>query len=427
MSDIRLPLFNMCGNELVAAGYRTANIVTAYEDLYRIFGHDWIERQFARRESIVNKGGAFFEMHPLLAGMGTYSTPAILRTLEVAHALRVFEKDPELPSLVAQLRAWDQFDHAWYALRIALRFKLLGFDVTLEPKTRNGKADVLASRTEFAIGVECVTIGQPRGRDEVDAMRLVADDIETRMTPGWVLEVTVKVNLTRGVEKRVRDLVKKVLSGPLPRRAESTVAAVALRLPTEAERAVLSAPVGLDGASGDDEFIRSQWADGWNVCIADRIIADDPHDLHTYDPSNMSRLWMLKIRLHEEDGGRSISPEDEIDQRIFAKLEQISTHPPEWTSAVFLDVPYDLDTLDRERIWKRLAGAQLLRRENLSAVFITQNKWMGRRNYLWCAPMIVPAATRFFPPFLVDALARLEDNLDFAALLRCDAEQTDGA
>jgi len=417
MSDIRLPLFNMCGNELVAAGYRTDDVVSAYEDLYRIFGRQWIERQFARRESILKKGGPFFEMHPLLAGMGTYSSPAIVRTLELIHALRVLEKDPELPSLLAQLRAWDQFDHAWYALRIALRFTLLGFDVTLEPNTTDGKADILGSRDDLAIGVECVTICQLRGCDEAEAIRAIADDLETGMTPGWVLEITLKASLTPGVEKRLRALVGKLLSRPSPTSEETSVASATLRLPTEEERAALSGPVGLKGARAESEFIRAQWADGWNICIAEKISADDPDDPQTYDPSNMTRLWMLKVRLHEEATVESLSPEGEIDKRISAKFRQIKTHPPAWTSAIFLNVPYDLGTLDRERILRRLAGEQPSRCGNLSAVFITQNRWVGQRNYLWCAPMVLPAATHFFPPSVVDELARLEQNLNIATLL----------
>lgn len=194
MPEIRFPLFNMCGKEIAAAGYRKIDVIRAYEHLYRDFGAEWIEREMSR------KAGGMLDKHPLLAGMGTDSMPAIVQALELAVILQHFAQDPHLPGLMGNLRDCDQFGDVYYALRVALRFRLIGFDVTLEPQTAPGKADVLARGKSMLIGLECTNVRHRfRGRLSLVSCLESSDTIDEASQAGHAYRLGAVLVVQSGV------------------------------------------------------------------------------------------------------------------------------------------------------------------------------------------------------------------------------------
>jgi hypothetical protein len=414
MATIRLPLFNICGEELVAAGYVQSEVVRAYEELYEAFGEDWIEEQFAR------KSGGILDGHPLLAGMGSAGMPQIVQALEVAVILRRFAHDPALPSLVGRLRDWDQFGDVYYALRIGLRFTLIGFRVQLEPETVGGKADILAHRDDLHIGIESTAIRwRFKGRTALDSFNAILHEI--KLPPRSVLEIVLRRDLTRETELAVCRLIRDLLEkGTGPRRsATSETATVSLRPPRAQELEVLTRTDDMQPTQESFALMDSVRGRQWDLAIVEGTVrGGDPNDPRTYDVSEVRRESVVKVRFHRRKRGKQRSLEDKIDRKVSSKLGQIRSHPREWTSALFLNVPYDLDSLDAQRIWRRLAGDQLARCENLSAVFVTQNRWTNlQRNQLWMLLAPNAAAIKLFPPSVVHALGVLEGELDFARLL----------
>lgn len=414
MGRLHLPLFNVCGEELATAGYREPDVVRAYQELHDAFGANWIEQQISR------KAGGILDAHPLLAGMDTGGTPQIVQALELAVILRHFAQAPELPTLIDALRDWDHFESIYYALRVALRFKLLGFHVELEPDTPSGKADVLARHAALKIGLECTSIrSRLKGRTSLDSLTAVLREME--LPQDSVLELAFKDRLTRDVEKTTRRIIRSLLGDPSSRsrRATSKVVEVALRPAAGNERDLLRLRGDLKPTRESFALMDAVRGPGWDcVLVHGRVHAADSRDPRTYDLLSVRRESLVRVRFHKAKRGNRLSPEDEIDRRSSAKVAQMNAHPDEWTSALFLNVPFDLDSLDVQRIWSRLAGDQLVRCPKLSAVFITQSRWTHLQRNQLCATCLPNAAgTKLFPLSVVESLSRLELELDIARLL----------
>jgi len=414
MRELHLPLFNICGRELAAAGYRKPDVVRAYAELHDVFGSDWIEQQISR------SAGGLLDSHPLLAGMNTGGTPQVVRALELAVILRHFARDPELPGLVGALRDWDHFESIYYSLRVALRFKLLGFHVRLEPSTRDGKADVLACRPRLKIGLECTSVrSRIKGRTSVDSLNAILHGLE--LPQDSVLELRFKRRLTRDVERTTRRVVRSLAEGygGRGRRASSKAVAAALRPADDREKRLLRVRGDIGTTRQSFAVMDAVRGTGWDCLVVHgRGSAADPADPRTYELSTYRREALIRVRFHRLGRGEGPSPEDEIDKRISAKVAQIGAHPGEWVSALFLNVPFDLDSLDVQRIWSRLAGDQLMRCPKLSAVFITQNRWTHLQRNQLCATCLPNAAgTKLLPLSVVESLNRLELELDIARLL----------
>ena len=405
-----LPLFayDGCGAKLVAAGYRLADLLRGYEELCEIMGEEWIRQEESR------KAGGIADTHPLLRAFGTADIEAIAAAMELVVVFRQFKDDPKLTSLLSNLRDWDQFDDFYYALRIALRFRLLGCNVILEPDIPGGKADALVSHREVPIGIECATVrSRVRGRqppDEFDALtKGVSLPQRTR------LEIRLKVPLDgkvrRAVRSRVAAIVREWKGAPLRRR--SGVVDLAIRRVNDQEWERL---LRWDG-TGFPPVKTSHPEDA--VALQDRVMAGDKDDLTTYDFSTRELQSVVVLRFAEPDAPRASRLEDIVDRRVSRKMGQVASHPLEWTSALFINVPSGLREIDGDLVWQRLSGAHLPRCENLSVVVLTENTWTPwRSNTLSLVPFANAAARKLFPDDLMLAFMRQQLCFNVASLLR---------
>jgi len=410
MDKTLLPLFayDGCGAKLVAAGYRPADLLRGYEELCDIMGEEWIRQEKSRR------AGGLADTHPLLRAFGTADVEAIAAAMELVVAFRQFKDDPKLTSLLSNLRDWDQFDDFYYALRIALRFKLLGCNVTLEPDTPGGKADALVSHRGVPIGIECANVrSRVRGRqppDEIDALiKGVSLPQRTR------LEIRLKVPLDgkvrRAVRSRVATIVRQWKGTPL-RRSSSFVDLIIRRVNEKEWEQLLQ----WDG-SGFPPVKTSRPEDA--VVLQDKVMAGDEDDLTTYDFSTSELQSVVILRFVDPDDPPTPSPEDMVDRRVSRKTAQIASHPTEWTSALFINIPSGIREMDGDVVWRRLSGVHLPKCENLSVVVVTENTWTPwGTNTLSRVPFANAAARHMFSEDLMLAFMRQEGRLRVAALLR---------
>ena len=405
-----LPLFtlNGCGAKLATAGYRVADLVRGYEELCDIMGEEWIRREKSRR------AGGLADTHPLLGAFGTADVEKIAAAMELVVAFRQFKDDPRLTSLLSNLRDWDQFDDFYYALRIALRFKLLGCDVTLEPDIPGGKADALVSHRGVPIGIECANVrSRIRGRQPVDDFnaftRRVSLPHRTR------LEIRLKVPLDgkarRAVRSRVAAIIRQWKGAPLRRSSRLADLLIRRMNDTEWERLLRWDGTGLPPVKTSNP--------GDAVALQNRVMAGDKNDLTTYDFSTSELQSVVVVRFAEPDEPPTPRPEDAVDRRVSRKMGQMASHPPEWTSALFVNIPSGIRDLDGNLIWQRLSGVHFPRCENLSVVVVTENTWTPwGTNTLSRIPFANAAARRMFPDDLMVAFWHQEDRLRVAALLR---------
>jgi len=410
MDKTLLPLFayDGCGAKLVAAGYRPADLLRGYEELCDIMGEEWIRQEKSRR------AGGLADTHPLLRAFGTADVEAIAAAMELVVAFRKFKDDPKLTSLLSNLRDWDQFDDFYYALRIALRFKLLGCSVTLEPDTPGGKADALVRHRGVPIGIECANVrSRVQGRqppDEFDALtKGVSLPQRTR------LEISLKVPLDgkvrRAVRSRVTAIVREWKGAPLRRR--SSVVDLAIRRMSEKEWERL---LRWDGTRFPP--VKTSHPED-AVVVQHKVMAGDEDDLTTYDFSTPELQSVVVLRFAEPDEPPTPRLEDIVDRRVSRKTGQIASHPPEWASALFINIPSGIREMDGDVIWQRLSGVHLARCENLSVVVVTENTWTPwGTNTLSRVPFANAAARHMFPDDLMLAFMRQEDRLRVAALLR---------
>jgi hypothetical protein len=405
-----LPLFSLddCGAKLAAAGYRPDDLLRAYEELCTIMGEDWIHQEKSRA------AGGMADTHPLLRAFGTADVEAIATAMELVVALRRFRDDPKLAGLLAHLRDWDQFDDFYYALRIALRFGLLGCEVALEPGTPGGKADALATCRRLPIGIECANVrSRVRGRQPVDEVHSLLKDVA--LPERTVLEIRLKVALNGRVRRAVRRnaaaLAKQWQGAPLRRRSD--LADFSLRSADAEEWEELrrwdgSWPPPVKAAERDGAVVRQN-----------RVMARDKEDLSSYDFSTQELQSVVTLRFAEPDEPPSPRLEDMVDRRVSRKMDQVALHSPEWASALFLNVPRGLREIDDALVWRRLSGTHFPAHEGLSVVVLTENTWTPcGTNALSMIPFANVAAKRMFPETLMRAFVHQESRLNVASLLR---------
>jgi len=392
----------------VAAGYRPADLLRGYEELCDIMGEEWIRREKSR------KAGGIVDTHPLLNAFGTASVRAVAVAMELVVAFRKFKDDPKLMSLLDNLRDWDQFDDFYYALRIALRFKLLGCDVTLEPDTSAGKADSLVTYGGVPIGIECANVrSRVRGRQPPDEFNALTKGVS--LPQQTRLEIRLKVPLDgevrRAVNSCVAEIVREWKSAPLYRRSRVVDLAIRRMSDKEWKRLLQWDQTGLPPVK------TSHPEDA--VVLQNKVMAGNKDDLTTYDFSTSELQSVVIARFAEPDQTQRRSLEDIVDRRISDKVGQLAKHPSEWTSALFVNVPEGLRKIDGNLVWQRLSGAILPRCENLSVVVLTENTWTPwGTNTLSRVPFANAAARRLFPYDLMLAFRHQEDHLRVSALLR---------
>ena len=155
------------------------------------------------------------------------------------------------------------------------------------------------------------------------------------------------------------------------------------------------------------------------VVLQERVMAGDEDDLTTYDFSTPELQSVVVLRFAEPDEPPTPRLEDIVDRRVSRKIGQVASHPPEWTSALFINVPSGIRDMDGDLIWQRLSGVHFPRCENLSLVVVTENTWTPwGTNTLSRVPFANAAARRMFPDELVLAFMHQEDRLRVATLLR---------
>jgi hypothetical protein len=404
-----LPLFSLddCGAKLTAAGYRPDDLLPAYEELCAIMGEDWIHQEKSR------VAGGMSDTHPLLRAFGTADVEMIATAMELVVALRRFRGDPKLAGLLAHLRDWDQFDDFYYALRVALRFDLLGCEVTLEPDTPGGRADALVAYGRLPIGIECANVrSRVRGRQPVDEVHSLLKGVA--LPERTVLEIRLKVALNGRVRRAVRRsaaaLAKQWQGAPL--RGRSDLADFSLRSADAEEWGKLR---GWDGSWPPP--VKTAERDG-AVVLQNRVMARDKEDLSSYDFSTQELRSVVTLQFADSDEPPSPCLEDMIDRRVSRKMDQMASHSPEWTSVLFLNVPRGLREIDDALVWRRLSSTHFPAHEGLSAVVLTENTWTPwGTNALSMIPFANIAAKRMFPEALMRAFVHQERRLSVARLL----------
>jgi len=111
--------------------------------------------------------------------------------------------------------------------------------------------------------------------------------------------------------------------------------------------------------------------------------ASNKEDIETYDLENDKPYGFFAIDLGDIEKEHLVDMADKIDKKIQGKLLQLSKHPKDQPIYLFVELDYDVDNLNKERIAKRTLNNFFKTKKWLSGVWITQRRYTtaGRYQY----------------------------------------------
>lgn len=122
--------------------------------LGRVFGDNFLQHIFRLN---LPKGK---ERHPLVHMLSNGAPSTQLYAGRLGEILEVLKGAPRFQSLQKFLKDATMFDGAIAHAEVAARLKSAGYQIELEPKVGNGKADVLARENDNEFFIEVSTVGE---------------------------------------------------------------------------------------------------------------------------------------------------------------------------------------------------------------------------------------------------------------------------
>ena len=386
-----LPFFDACGPDLKRLRFELDKVSNAYRALLEVLGEEWYRRE------VRNRRGHLFKSHPLLNVFGTASLSSISLALELALALKTFQDEPGLSDLVRDLRLEDACDGATFTLSVALRFHLLGFTVELEKPTQRGsKSDVFAARGEESYVIECTA---RRGLQVV------------KTNEPLYLEILRKAGLQSSVliDLEVQDTPMEQEATALFREILTEYARKGTPLRKEGQRLTAAArPLRRQELSEHDfpKTLTSDWE--WS-----QVFLGFPEDEPITSPSQATMVVLVRLR-----PARFRPLEEIVDAQLRKKRAQLSCHPANSCSLIFVQVEGDVAELDTGRLGGRLQGDHFKALPNLGAVILSQRKWTDADCYQQDRQFFLnERATPAFPATLAEKLTSLETRFHLSQLV----------
>lgn len=136
----------------------------AHDMVCGAMGSAWLSEQVARGEK---PSRGLEDVHPLYRSLTSATQEAVLTVCETAAYLSAFRDDPGITKIINTLRVPDKFDPTLFELAMALRFRLAGASIRLEPLTPHGVADFDAriGGSRFLIEVSSFPLDMLRNED----------------------------------------------------------------------------------------------------------------------------------------------------------------------------------------------------------------------------------------------------------------------
>lgn len=379
--------------------------------LKRVLGEEYLEQLL-----IVESGSITVmddEAHPLRKWLlSAHIFQHIVQVMELASYFRAFEDDAALPSKVAKLK-WDSFWSTFFELAMATRAKRAcrGEErVYLNPEVAESIGDFTISVPGALIPVERSRLGRsliasmasPKALLEALSNR-ISDGVESIGIPLCV-KIRSDAPLNGDTYNSVLRLVRRGLSDvralKLPAKHVDGKTTIELERLTSASEEIpfREAPGGIVDVAGTD------WGFAARLCwvpAKDRDEITDPHKAGE--------------KFHQYEGLRLFTkfaePKDEADRyarleaKLRKKLKQTKITEEHFGKIVIVEVPFDLRTVNEDRLAEAIRSAAQRSRNALS-IFLANRESTPqmRESYSYSAQCNATAA--MIRPDVIELLNR---------------------
>lgn len=379
--------------------------------LKRVLGEEYLEQLL-----IVESGPITVmddEAHPLRKWLlSAHIFQHIVQVMELASYFRAFEDDAALPRKVAKLK-WDSFWSTFFELAMATRAKRAcrGEErVYLNPEVAESIGDFTISVPGALIPVECSRLGRsliasmasPKALLEALSNR-ISDGVESIGIPLCV-KIRSDAPLNGDTYNSVLRLVRRGLSDvralKLPAKHVDGKTTIELERLTSASEEIpfREAPGGIVDVAGTD------WGFAARLCwvpAKDRDEITDPHKAGE--------------KFHQYEGLRLFTkfaePKDEADRyarleaKLRKKLKQTKITEEHFGKIVIVEVPFDLRTVNEDRLAEAIRSAAQRSRNALS-IFLANRESTPqmRESYSYSAQCNATAA--MIRPDVIELLNR---------------------
>ncbi len=121
-------------------GIPNERITEAFHIVFTAFGDGWLERELRK---VNPKAYSVIAGHPLARAFHTCQPSDVSEVVELATYLKMLAGERHMDKLIAALSAAEHFENTRFHLAMAYRYRRVGAEVTIDPPTKKGEADLL--------------------------------------------------------------------------------------------------------------------------------------------------------------------------------------------------------------------------------------------------------------------------------------------
>ena len=286
----------------------------------------------------------------------------VIQVLELGAYFRAFEHDPALPDKVEKIKR-DSFWPMLFELAMATRVKRacsIHQEVTLNPENTSSVGDFTLTIPGYRIPCECSRLGQSPQLLEPNSLQERLSNRISDNTKRIAILLCIKIRSASPLNGSTYNCVLQLL-----RRCFADVRRA--KLPSAHSDG--STTVTVEELTAASEDIPFQYLDGRivNVAGTDWESASKLCRVPAMNPSELANRYEQGERLYQYEAVRVFMkfgpPEGEVDQftrlttKLKKKLKQTKTTAEHFGKIIFVEVPFDLRSVDEAKVKKAVQNA----------------------------------------------------------------------
>lgn len=343
----------------------------------------------------------------------------VIQVLELASYFKSFIVDAALPCKVERLKRhsfWPMF----FELAMATRLKRASRapqKVYLNPEIETSVGDFMVGTGQYDVPCECSRLGRTPAITEPDALREAISNRIGDATKQIVVPLCIKIRsteaLTGAVYNRVLQLLRKGLAdariSKLPSEQKDGPTAVAVEVLTDASEKVPFRMI--DGEITN--VLGSDWDSAERLC---RVPAKNSDEL--------AGRYQHGEKFHEYESVRVFNkfgaPTDQIDhydrltKKLKKKLQQTKISAGHFGKVALIEVPFDLQTADTDRLKAAVRRAVTQSHTTLAVILANRQPTLQFRYHYGLAVTVNQTAVTIQPQLgeLFQRAAQTEATVD---------------